>query len=65
MLQEGESHSEMTLLEDNLKPASDNVKKLYVWDPAGKEWSLSRKQLKKLRQEAKQAIATQNAQNVG
>ncbi|MGH9727278.1 MAG: hypothetical protein ACRD4V_01645 [Candidatus Acidiferrales bacterium] len=55
MLQEGESHAEMTELEDNLKPASDNVKKLYVWDPAGKEWALSRKELKKLRKDARDA----------
>ena len=55
MLQEGESHSEMTELEDNLKPANDNVKKMYVWDPAGKEWALSRKQLKKLKEEARAA----------
>jgi hypothetical protein len=55
MLQEGESHSEMTELDDNLKPASDNVKKLYVWDPAGNEWALSRKHLKELKQEARKA----------
>jgi hypothetical protein len=55
MLQEGESHSEMTELNDDLKPASDNVKKLYVWDPAGREWALSRKQLKKLKEEARKA----------
>jgi len=58
MLQEGESHAEMTPLGQNLEPASDNVKKLYVWDPAGREWALSRKQLKKLREEARKAVAT-------
>jgi len=40
MLQEGELHCEMTELKDDLKPASDNVRKLYVWDPAGREWAL-------------------------
>jgi hypothetical protein len=57
MLQEGESHSELTDLEANLMPASENVKKLYVWDAAGKEWRLSRKQLKELKREARQAMA--------
>ena len=57
MLQEGESHAEMTSLDKNLNPASDNVKKLYVWDAAGKEWALSRKQLKELKKEAREAMA--------
>ena len=56
MLQEGESHDEFTELEANRKPASDNVKRLYIWDPSGKEWALSRKQLKQLRKEAREAI---------
>jgi hypothetical protein len=56
MLQEGESHSEMTELEDNLKPASDNVRRLYVWDTAGKEWALSRKQLRQVKKEAREAM---------
>jgi hypothetical protein len=56
MLQEGESHNEMTELEDNLKPASDNVRRLYVWDTTGKEWALSRKQLKQLKKEAREAM---------
>jgi len=55
MLQEGESHSEMTELGDNLEPASHNVQRLYVWDTAGKEWALSRKQLKQLKKEAGEA----------
>jgi hypothetical protein len=57
MLQEGESHSELTALEATLKPASENVRKLYVWDAAGKEWALSRKQLKELKKEARDAVA--------
>lgn len=55
MLQEGESHSEMTELQDDLKPASNNVARLYVWDPAGNEWALSRKQLQQLKKEAREA----------
>jgi hypothetical protein len=55
MLQEGQSHSEMTPLEDNLKPASENVRQLYMWDPSGKEWSLSRKELKRLKLAARKA----------
>jgi hypothetical protein len=55
MLQEGESHSELTELEANLKPASENVRRLYVWDASGREWALSRKQLKQLKKEAREA----------
>jgi hypothetical protein len=55
MLQEGESHSEMTELGDNLEPANDNVRKLYMWDPAGREYGLSRKQMKLLRKEARKS----------
>jgi len=55
MLQEGESHSELTELEANLKPASENVRRLYVWDPSGREWALSRKQLRQLKKEAREA----------
>lgn len=57
MLQEGESHDEMTELGDDLEPANDNVKNLYIWDPAGNEWSLSRKQLNQLKKEAREAKA--------
>jgi hypothetical protein len=53
MLQEGETHSEFTALEDDLRPANDNVKSLFVWDPSGKHWNLSRKGLRELRQEAR------------
>jgi hypothetical protein len=57
MLQEGESHSELTALEADLRPANENVRRLYVWDAAGKEWALSRKQLKALKKEAREASA--------
>ncbi len=53
MLQEGESHSEMTTLEPDLCPASENVKSLFMWDASGKHWKLSRNGLKKLKQEAR------------
>ena len=46
----------MTELEGSLQPASDNVKRLYIWDPSGREWSLSRKQLNQLKKEAREAV---------
>lgn len=52
MLHEGETHSEFTQLEANLKPAHDNVKSLFMWDPSGKNWKLPRRELKKLKKEA-------------
>lgn len=55
MLQEGESHDEIAELEGDVNPISENVRKLYVWDAAGRKWSLSRKQLKKLKREAREA----------
>jgi hypothetical protein len=55
MLQEGESHSEMTALDADLKPASENVKRLFLWDASGRHWALSRKQLTKLKQEARES----------
>jgi hypothetical protein len=56
MLHEGESHSELTELEADLRPASENVKRLHMWDPSGREWALSRKQLKQLKNEAREAM---------
>jgi len=53
MLQEGETHSELTLLEADLRPAHENTKSLFMWDPAGNHWKLSRKGLKELKQEAR------------
>jgi hypothetical protein len=53
MLHEGEYHSEFTALEPDLGPANENVKSLFMWDASGKEWKLSRKGLKKLKQEAR------------
>lgn len=54
MLHEGETHSEFTALEADLRPAHDNVKSLFLWDPSGKHWKLPRKELKKLKQEARE-----------
>jgi hypothetical protein len=58
MLQEGESHCELTELDRDYKPASENVKTLFVWDAAGKHWALSRKQLKELKDEARKSLAS-------
>jgi hypothetical protein len=58
MLQEGETHSELTELEDDLRPANDSVKSLYIWDASGKHWKLSRRQLKELKEEAKACATT-------
>lgn len=55
MLGEGESHSEFAKLKANLWPPGDNVRRLYIWDPAGREWALSRKQLRQLKKEAREA----------
>lgn len=46
MLLEGDSCSEMT---DELKAASADVKTLFVYDSTGKNWYLSRRNLKELK----------------
>jgi hypothetical protein len=48
MLKEGESFSELT---DELKAAGDNVKKLFIYDATGKNWYLTRRALKNLKEE--------------
>lgn len=48
MLKEGDSFSVTT---DDLKAAGDNVKKLFICDATGKNWYLSRRELKKLKGE--------------
>lgn len=53
MLKEGEFHREITALQPDLSPASENVKSLFMWDASGKCWKLSRKGLKELKQEAR------------
>ena len=59
MLEEGQSHSELTALENDLRPANDNVKELFVWDTTGKHWKLSKKQLRELRKEARKFTSGQ------
>ena len=48
MLKDGDSCSEFT---DDLKAASANVKELFIYDSTGKNWYLSRRALKKLKEE--------------
>jgi hypothetical protein len=55
MLQEGEMHSEVTTLDAGLSPVHANVRKLYMWDSSGRQYSLSRRRMRRLRQEAREA----------
>lgn len=55
MLLEGERHSELTPVEDDLRPANDNLKSIFIWDASGRNWKLSRSQLKELKEEARQS----------
>lgn len=55
MLKEAEVHHEYTELEADLRPASDNVRTLYIWDVSGRHWALSKKQLEDLKKEARKA----------
>jgi len=57
MLNEGETHSEVTALEADLSPVNGRVRFLYAWDSTGKEYRLSRRQMKRLRREAEAARA--------
>jgi hypothetical protein len=50
MLNEGDTHSEFTNL---LDPAGENVKRVFIWDASGKNWYLSRRKLRKLKEEAR------------
>ncbi len=49
-LGEGDSHSEYT---DSLSPGGENVKRVFIWDATGKEWPLSRRALRKLKEESR------------
>lgn len=49
-LQEGDTHSACTELEDGFL---EGVKSLFIWDASGKQWKLSRWQLRKLTTEAR------------
>jgi hypothetical protein len=55
ILAEKEHHSEWTELEDEFD--LHNLKKLYIWDGIDGEWKLTLRQLRKLRNEAKEARA--------
>jgi hypothetical protein len=50
MLNEGETHTEFT---DVLDAAGENVKRLFIWDSSDKYWNLSRRKLRKLREETR------------
>ena len=51
ILEEQEAFDEFTELDAQF--TNGNVKKLYIWDGAGGEWHVSRKELKKLISDAK------------
>ena len=54
-LGEGDSHSEYT---DSLNPAAENVRKVFIWDAAGRNWPVSRRSLKKLKEESRKFQAS-------
>ena len=56
MLPEGESSSEFT---DDLGAAGDDVKELFVYDSTGRNWYLSKRGLKKLKEERRNLMAKQ------
>jgi hypothetical protein len=62
MLKERESHTEWTPVTDELMPAAENVKKIYMWDTSGKEWKLSWWQLRKLRAEIRKFVGKDSDQ---
>jgi len=54
MLKEGEYHMEFTV---DLSILSPELQKIYVWDSAGKEWKVSRKNLKRLFRDAERVTS--------
>jgi hypothetical protein len=48
MLKESEYHIEWT---PDLTVLDEDTERIYAWDSSGKEWALTRKQMKRLRQE--------------
>jgi hypothetical protein len=46
MIEEQEAHDEFTELDAQF--TNGNVKRLYIWDVAGHEWSVSRTDMKQL-----------------
>ncbi len=64
MLNEGDALGEYTQLEPDGYPANDAVKRLQAWDSTGRNWKISWLRMKKLRKEAREALAANNAPNV-
>ncbi len=62
-LNEGDTFSEYTDLEANCYPANDTVKRLQAWDSTGRTWKISWLRMRKLRKEAREALAANNAPN--
>ena len=56
-LKDGDTHSEYTELEASGNPANDAVKRLQAWDSTGRNWKISWWRMRKLRGEAKEALA--------
>jgi len=56
-LNDGDTHSEFTELDASGYPANDSVKRLQAWDSTGRNWKISWWQMRKLRKEAKEALA--------
>jgi hypothetical protein len=54
MLHEGESHTEFT---PELVAGIDNVKRIFIWDAAGKKWKLPRRELTKLKTAVQKHLA--------
>lgn len=52
ILEEGGSHEELG--DEPLKILGDDVKRIVAWDSAGREWKLSRSELRELKKEAKE-----------
>jgi hypothetical protein len=50
MLAEGETHSDLTR---ELMADVENIQSLFIWDAAGKKWYVSRKCLRKLKEDAR------------
>ncbi len=50
MLGEGETHSDLT---PTLIPEIENVRKLFVWDASSKNWYISKRCLKKLKEDCR------------
>ena len=62
-LEEQEQHDEFFDFEEPFSHelANGRVKRLFIWDVAGREWSVPRRDMKKLVAEAKKQIAKLNS----